>query len=411
VGIQDALTIKAIVLESGGVRLAYVLYDLISLRRKHGDAGVALAAERTGIPETNIVWAASHTHTGPYTKPIMGEQESSLHAEWLDALPEKFAQAVEAAQRRLRPARMSRARGFCHDVIHNRRLQFKDGRDINTWNLRHFEDDVQSLGSAAPVDPEVGILCFDDERGRPIAVLWHYTLHTNTNFGRCFSADYPAVVAARLRERFGLAVVPIFVPGAFGDINKTNYTYRDVGNKLADVIVEQLDARRPRDGAVTLDAAKQDIVIPYRDFTVDQEERIARSGWPPAVQEVFRKELEVVRKENRTEGEALVQAWRIGEVGFASLPGEIFVEWGLKIKAESPFPWTFPVYLGGGSHGYLVTRRAWEAGGYESLICRSALATHEGAGMLTDTALDLLRRLWDRAPADPPQRRCEGPGQ
>ena len=75
VGVQDPLTIKAIVLSSGGVNgsaraplsLAYVLLDLIALERKEGDAAVSLAARRTGIPEQNIVWAASHTHTGPYT--------------------------------------------------------------------------------------------------------------------------------------------------------------------------------------------------------------------------------------------------------------------------------------------------------------------------------------------------------
>ena len=90
----------------------------------------------------------------------------------------------------------------------------------------------------------------------------------------------------------------------------------------------------------------------------------------------------------------VIQAWRIGEIGFASLPGEIFVEWGLKIKAESPFPWTYPVELGGDYLGYLVTQQAWEAGGYESLISRSALPSVDGVPMMADTALKLLRRLW-----------------
>ena len=401
-GVQDPLTIKAIVLESGGVRLAYVLYDLIALRREHGDAGVGLAAERTGIPEMNIVWAASHTHTGPYTKTVAfgADKGGRANPEWLSQLPGKFAQAVEAAHQAMRPARMSRMRGFCCGLGHNRRLKLKNGREINTWNLGQLPDNVQSLGSAAPVDPELGILCFDDEAGVPIAVLWHYTLHTNTNFGRYFSADYPGVVAARLRERFGTAVTPIFVPGACGDINKVDLTYREVGDELANVIVEELDSRTPRDEAPVLGAAKEEIHIDYRDFTADQEERIRESGWRPDVQDIFRKELEIVREEGLTGAKAIVQAWRIGEVGFASLPGEVFVQWGLKIKAESPFPWTFPVELGGESHGYLVTGQAWESGGYESLIARSARPTHQAAGKLTDTALKLLNDLWRRSPAE-----------
>ncbi|MGD0114355.1 MAG: hypothetical protein ABSD48_21060, partial [Armatimonadota bacterium] len=112
-----------------------------------------------------------------------------------------------------RPAKLSRLRGYCNRVSHNRRLRFKDGREINTWLLHSGEAEVQCLGAAGPIDPELGVLCFDNAGGTPIAVLWHFTLHTNTNCGPRFSADYPAVVAARLREHFGSGVVCIFAPG------------------------------------------------------------------------------------------------------------------------------------------------------------------------------------------------------
>ena len=395
VGIDDPLTAKAIVLESGGVRLAYVLLDLIKLYRKEGDRAVALAAERTGIAADHIVWAASHTHTGPYTGSIIGAEEGGIDHEWLATVPEKFALAVEQANASRRPARMSRLRGYCHGVCHNRRLRFKDGREINTWLLHRGEDEVQCVGSAAPVDPEVGIVCFDDADGVPVAVLWHFTLHTNTNFGPRFSADYPGVVAARLRERFGTGTVPIFMPGAFADINTSGLRYRQVGDALAEVILPQLAARKPRDGGVPLGALKQEVVVPYRDFNSDQEQRIRDSQWPPESQEVFRRELEVMRQDGETEANTLIQAWRIGEVGFASLPGELFIDWGLSIKSQSPFPWTYPVELGGDYLGYLVTHQAWEAGGYESLIARSARPTPDGVAKMTAVALDLLKRLWD----------------
>ncbi|MGD0090973.1 MAG: hypothetical protein ABSE73_13730, partial [Planctomycetota bacterium] len=344
-GVDDPLTIKALVLESGGVKLAYVLLDLIALHRRTGDAAVALASQRTGIPASHIVWAASHTHTGPYPGEVLfGAEEGGVAQGWLASLPAKFASAVELAHQARRPARLCRQRGYCHQMIHNRRLKFKDGRELNTWLLHKGEEEVQCLGSAGPVDPEVGILSFDDERGVPIAILWHYTLHTNANFGPRFSADYPGVVAGRLRERFGTATVPIFMPGAFADINPTG-SYRQIGDALAEVIIKRMDQRRPVEGATALGALKEEVTVPYRDFTSDQEQRIRASQWPPDAQECFRKELARMKQQGDTEARTLLQAWRIGEVGFASLPGELFVEWGLKIKAESPFPWTFPVEL------------------------------------------------------------------
>lgn len=392
-GVQDPLTIKAVVLESGRVKLAYVLLDLPMLYRKEGDAAVELASERTGIPEANIVWAASHTHTGPYTFPMFGGKEGAIDEEWLAGIPGKFADAVEKTHKSMRPARMSRERGYCHEFMHNRRLKFKDGREVNTWLLHSGEEEAQCLGSAGPVDPEIGILCFDDERGVPIAVLWHYTLHTNTNFGKYFSADYPGVVAARLRERFGTGMVPIFMPGACGDINTSGARYREVGNALANVILDRLEKRKPRNGGVILNALKKEVVVSCRDFTVDQEKRIRDSQWGEKEQDAFRREVDIMREEGKTEARTILQAWRIGEVGFASLPGELFVEWGLKIKKESPFTWTYPVELGADYLGYLVTRQAWEAGGYESLIARSAKPSHEGVSSMVDKVLDMLNEL------------------
>ena len=391
-GVDDPLTIKAVVLESGGVKLAYALLDLCYLRRREGDAAVALASERTGIPSSHIVWAASHTHTGPYPGTITREK-AEINKEWLASLPGQFARAVELAHKARRPARMCRERGYCNQMIHNRRLKFKDGREINTWLLHRGEEDIQCLGAAAPIDPELGILSFDDDQGVPIAILWHYALHANANFGPRFSADYPGVVAGRLRERFGAQTVPIFMPGACADVNPTA-KYRQIGDELANVIIQRMNKRQPSEGRTTLGALKKEIVVPYRDLAADQARRIKASQWPPEAQKYFRREVAHMRKAGETEAKTIIQAWRIGGVGFASVPGELFVEWGLKIKAESPFPWTFPVELGGDVLGYLVTEQAWKAGGYESLTCGSAKVSVSGVARMTDTALDLLRRLW-----------------
>ncbi|MEI7435204.1 MAG: hypothetical protein WCL16_00180 [bacterium] len=398
-GIQDPLTFKAIVLEAGGVKLAYVLADLVAMTRQTGDALVAQAANRTGIPATNIVWAASHTHTGPYTWPVAGVANEL----WLAGLPEMFARAVELADKARRPARLCLERGYCNGMVHNRRLKYKDGRELNTWLLHGGEADVQCLGSAAPVDPEVGILSFDDEAGLPIAILWHYAVHAHGNFGSRFSADYPGVVAGRLRERFGVQTVPIFMPGACGDINwdipdvsPDRQAHRILGDQLANIIMQRMDQRKPRLSEISLGVLKQEVVVPCRDFTVDQEVRIKASQWSPENAAFFRAELEAMRQAGVRNERTLIQAWRIGDIGFASVPGELFVEWGLKIKAESPFPWTFPVTLGGDRMGYLITQQAWLAGGYESLINRYSRVSVEGAAHLVDVAQQALVRLWER---------------
>jgi hypothetical protein len=93
-----------------------------------------------------------------------------------------------------------------------------------------------------------------------------------------------------------------------------------------------------------------------------------------------------------------VGAWHLGDTVFPCLPGEPFVEWGLKLKQESPFPWTFPVELADDCVGYLVTPSAWEAGGYECLNS-SGMVSVAGARTLVDESLKMLHELWESSRA------------
>jgi hypothetical protein len=392
-GVHDPLMAKAIVLESNGTRFAYVILDLLVLTRREGDRAVEMASELSGIPPQNIVWATSHTHSGPYTMPLFGTtEEEVVDSEWLSSLPENFAHCVAKADERKIPARWGFMRSYNYTLPLNRRLRFKDGRELNNFLIDRGEE-AQCLGTAGPVDPEIGILFFEDMEGKLIAVLFNFALHLTTHFGEEFSADYPSVVARRIKERFGEQVVALYMPGAMGDIN-TYRSMEETGNMLAGSIIPKLLARKPREEAPILKAMKSEIRIPYRDFDQDQEERIRASQWPEDVQDVFRKELEIIRKEGIREGETILSVWRIGDIAFAGLPGELFVEWGLKIKAESPFPWTFPVELCCDYQGYLVTRKAWEGGGYESLIARSAKPSPEGVEMMVNKTLEMLEEIY-----------------
>lgn len=53
--------------------------------------------------------------------------------------------------------------------------------------------------------------------------------------------------------------------------------------------------------------------------------------------------------------------------------------------------------FGGDYLGYLVTEQAWEAGGYESLLARSARPSVEGVARLVEAAQELLGQLWEES--------------
>ena len=83
-----------------------------------------------------------------------------------------------------------------------------------------------------------------------------------------------------------------------------------------------------------------------------------------------------------------------GETIENSLPGEIFVELGLALKQDSPFPHTIVAELANGSIGYIPARRAFAQGNYEVVSSRCG----EGSGeMLVATAVRLLKELYAEA--------------
>jgi neutral ceramidase len=86
-----------------------------------------------------------------------------------------------------------------------------------------------------------------------------------------------------------------------------------------------------------------------------------------------------------------VQVFALGrDIAWVALPGEVFVELGLSIKAASPFRQTNVVELANGVSHYVPNRSAFAEGQYEVVSTRYA----EGAGeMLVATAIRLLGEL------------------
>ena len=68
----------------------------------------------------------------------------------------------------------------------------------------------------------------------------------------------------------------------------------------------------------------------------------------------------------------IIQAIRIGDLGIAAIPFEVFAQTGLDIKAQLTFKPTFTISLANGWNGYLPTPEQHQLGGYETWRSRAS---------------------------------------
>ena len=77
-------------------------------------------------------------------------------------------------------------------------------------------------------------------------------------------------------------------------------------------------------------------------------------------------------------------------MAIVTLPGEVFVDLGLAIKAASPFATTLVIELTNDAPGYIPTKKAFAEGSYETVNSRIASG---GGELMVQAAVDLLQGL------------------
>jgi len=389
---EDRLFAKAMVARSGGRTLAIVGMDLVKIRKDLAEEATRLAAERTGLDPRGILLCPTHNHSSPWVP-----RGGPGNRKYLEEVPGRIAECIERAHRDMRPARMKIGRSLVYRGLNNRRFVSKaDGKVLNNWlgKLDDLEAVPQVLGSEGPIDPEMWVARFESTDGKVMGLLVNFTCHPNLRQRkdlRSWSADFPGVISEKLRELHGENVVTVFPQGASGNLNPASgqtRNWRAEAEIFANAAAEAAQSARRVQEPVEIDYARRDVRVPRRDPASQADEAIARLGWRV---EAFEAAGESVSRlpESR---ETPVSAARIGPLGIASNPGELFVEWGIDIKRRSSFRHTIVCELVNDSIGYEPTAAAFENGGYETLVGVN-FVTLEGIEELVDTAVALLDEL------------------
>ncbi|MDD4756183.1 MAG: hypothetical protein PHG29_08890, partial [Prolixibacteraceae bacterium] len=88
------------------------------------------------------------------------------------------------------------------------------------------------------------------------------------------------------------------------------------------------------------------------------------------------------RKENVCE--TVLQGLAINNFALVTFPGEVYVEFGLKVKELSPYPYTMVIGLANSHVGYIPAQEAFSQGGYEVRTAWTSQLTVDAGDILVN---------------------------
>lgn len=429
--IHDPCKVRAAVFDDGNNQVALVGIDALGIERVTVEKVRKAIHAKTGIRESAVLLGASHSHSsGPLSGVMPGDYDhaselvkdlaynksTNVDAKYLDRVEKALVEAVCAAHESRAEVKAGIGRGKEDQVAFNRRFRMRDGGAVT----HPGQGNEAILEPAGPTDPEVGVIgCWDKDRKRLVGCAVNFSCHATTNPGG-ISANYVYYLEKVIKGYYGPQTVVVFLNGASGDVtqvdNRSPLRNRDpeawaafVGGRVGAEALKALLTMEP--GALPpVNAQTKVLRIPRRKPDPERVKRCLEIVKTPAArgQETewtFAKEIVLLDAKLRraTVAEVEVQAVQVGPAVFLTTPAEYFCEFGLKQKATSGFPFTFPVSLANGCVGYVPTEEAFgpHGGGYETrLTSYSNLEITAGTKMM-EAGIELAKGL---TPGAVPQR-------
>jgi hypothetical protein len=309
------------------------------------------------------------------------QRDVDLLADWRDSLREGLPRIVAQAAKSAKPAELRAGRADVQVGL-NRRVVGENGH----VHMGPNED--------GPVVPWVDVLavCHPAADEIPLAVLYSHAAHPVIVHASStlISADYPGFAAARIRERFGQKVMPIFVQGCGANINghplATGFDEaKAAGDKLGDVVAEAVESaamvRSEKFKVVTKRVDLPCVDLPPRDEVeksleeaqatlAEQEEGsgawVGTFDYVEALTDLLRM-IDAGQKPQMRLEMAMVSLGE--EWALVSFSGEVFCEYQLWIDENAPFADTMVGAYANNFGGYIACDAdlaMGEKGGYEA---------------------------------------------
>jgi neutral ceramidase len=404
---HDPLTANAVYFEDGGKKAALVSCDLIGLELPVVRAIQKRCFERYGLDESQVHVSCVHTHLGPYTYPSSWAPPEVLKQDYLEEIQEKIVQAVGEAIANAEPCEVYAGKGFAEQMGFNRRGVLKDGSAqmyYGSWNA-----DFDRL--EGPRDGEVGVI-FAHPAGKEFdqlkVVIPSFSTHPNSMESESFvSADLVGSVRRQIKKTFGEQVVVVYLTGAAGNTAPSDLEnnreqkmpwrgesgWRRSGYYLGSEIIKTIAGTLEPMANPKLDYQTRVLKMAVRDWPKDFDLSRVQSWIRPNCENAMAHWAEW--KEKNPTSDVSLSVIRIGEAAICTNPTELYCEFGLAIKKESPARVTLIAELTDGMIGYVPIPEAIRGGGYSAMPEWMSCRHEENAGdKIVQNTLEMLKKIF-----------------
>ncbi len=358
------LFVKALALEDPqGGRLVLLTSDLVGIPRSLSEPVADEVRKRTGLPRERLMLTVSHTHCGPvlrdslHTMYDMPPEEAAKIGPYTDKVKGWMIDVIVRALDDLKPARLSFGKGTARFAV-NRRKPTDQGF-------------INAANPEGPVDHAVPVLRVDTAEGKLRAVVFGYACHNTTLQFYQWCGDY-AGFAQQYIENKHRGATALFWMGCGADANPLPRSKVELckkyGRELADAVEDTLADRLT---PITGDSAAKyaTISLPFDKLPSRAQWEADRRSKQFAARNRAERYLRLLDRGEKIDEEYRyypVQVWRLGELTWVALGGEVVVDYSLRLQRE--LGRDRPLWIAGYANdvmAYIPSLRVLKEGGYE----------------------------------------------
>ena len=357
---------KALALQDpDGRKAVLVTLDLCGIGADVSNAVRDAAKARFGLGRDRIVLACSHTHSGPavgrnlgsmYVK--MDDAQRRRVEEYTKALVASLDEVIGEAIGELMPAVLFWGTGRADFAVNRRANKEKDVPALRA-----------SLALQGPVDHDVPVLRAIDEEGGTMAIVFGYACHCTVLDGYRFCGDY-AGFAQQSLEKAHAGTQAMFVAGCGGDQNplprRTVELAENYGGALAVAVDDVLNTpMHPVESSLGSSYDEVDLKFASLPSKADLEAQAKDKN--PIVARRAENLLATLKAKGELEPTYPypVQAWRLGDLTWVFLGGEVVVDYSLRLKRNLGSSRTWVSGYCNDVMAYIPSLRVLKEGGYE----------------------------------------------